>query len=339
MSRVCVIGDGGWGTALGISLRRNGHEVRLWGPFPEYLDEMRRTRENTRYLPGVPLPPELTWDADPAAAARDADIAVLAVPSRFYADVMKKFAAVLPPACDLVSVTKGFAQDTHQRMTVLAEAALWRRDVAALSGPSFAEEVARGAPTAVALACRDAARAARLQQAFNHERFRVYTTDDVVGVELGGALKNVIAVAAGVSDGIGFGHNAKAALITRGLAEMARVGMAHGARAETFAGLSGVGDLLLTCTGRLSRNRGVGERIGRGEKLADILNGMRQVAEGVWNCVHARALARAVGVEAPITEETYRVLHENKDPRRAVRDLMEREPRAERDLPREQRTT
>lgn len=330
MSRIAILGDGGWGTALALHAQRAGHAVRVWGPFPAYLETVRARRENTKFLPGIPLPEAIAWTADRAEAVDGADLAVLAVPSRFYRDVAASFAPVLPASARVMSVTKGLDATTGRRMTEVAEEVLGRAPVAALSGPSFAEEVARGLPAAVVIACRDAACATALQGLWNYGALRVYTSEDVAGVELGGALKNVIALAAGISDGLGFGGNARAALITRGLAEMARLGIALGAQAATFAGLSGMGDLVLTCTGTLSRNHAVGERLGRGESLETILGGMEQVAEGVVNCGHALALARAAGVEMPIMAEVHAVLYEGKSPREAVRRLLERDPRPER---------
>lgn len=327
---VSVIGDGGWGTALGLVLQRNGHRVRLWGPFAEYLDEVRDCRENVKFLPGVPLPQDLEWTADRARAVKDAEVIVLATPSKFYREVAMDFAPLLRGSPPIVSVAKGLDKATHRRLTQVAEEVLGRRPIAALSGPSHAEEVARRIPSAVVIGCADHDVAAALQQVFNSPEFRVYTSDDIVGVELGGALKNVIAVAAGISDGIGFGDNTKAALITRGLAEMTRLGVARGAHPETFSGLSGIGDLIVTCASRLSRNRGVGERLGRGEKLDAILGGMAQVAEGVWTCRAALDLANELGVEVPITEQVVAVVHDGKDPRAAVQALMSRDPKRER---------
>lgn len=328
--RVAIIGDGGWGTALGLVLERNGHDVTLWGPFAPYIDEIRATGENRKFLPGVRLPSTLSWTADLGAAVRGADVAVLAVPSRFFRSVLAQLAPVLPSVTKVVSVAKGLDKETHRRLTEIAADLLGRGPVAALSGPSHAEEVARRIPTAVAIACIDHAMAEDLQRVFNSPEFRIYTTDDVIGVELGGALKNVIAVAAGISDGIGFGDNTKAALITRGLAEMTRLGVARGAHPETFAGLSGIGDLIVTCASKLSRNRGVGERLGRGEKIDDIMRGMEQVAEGVWTCRAALDLARELGVDVPITEQVVAVVHEGRDPRVAVQALMSRDPKPER---------
>lgn len=331
MSAIAIIGDGGWGTALALRLCRNGHRVAVWGPFPEHLREIRERGENIRFLPGVPLPPEIQWTNELQEATDGAEAVVLAVPSRYFRRTVSRLSPVLPrPQPLLLSVTKGLDETTHQRMSQVAEELLAEGPVAALSGPSLAAEVARGVPTAVTVACADPVRAVAWQRLFNGPVFRVYTSDDVIGVELGGALKNIIALAAGVCDGIGFGDNSKAALITRGLAEMTRLGVALGAHPATFTGLSGLGDLVVTCTSRLSRNRGVGERLGRGEPLEKILAGMEQVAEGVWTCGVARALARERNVEVPITEEVYAVIHEGKDPRRAVEDLMAREPKPER---------
>ena len=326
-----VIGDGAWGTALALLLHRHGARVRAWGPFPDYLDEIRRTRENAKYLPGFALPPDLEWIDDPRAASAGAEIVVLASPSPYFADVVDRFAPHLPAAARVVSVTKGLDRVTHRRMSAIASERLGGRPVAALSGPSFAEEVAHGAPTAVVVAGPDSAAIAALQAVFSGPTFRVYTSDDPIGVELGGALKNVIALAAGAVDGLGLGHNAKAALITRGLAEMTRLGTALGAHPATFAGLSGIGDLVLTCTGGLSRNRRVGERLGRGEALDDILRGMVHVAEGVVNCESACALAAEAGVTLPIAETVRAVLRGERAPGDAVRQLMRRDPRGERD--------
>lgn len=329
--QIAIIGDGGWGTALGLALLRNGHRVRIWGPFPEYIARVRASGENIDYLPGVRLPPGLEWTADRGHAVNHAEVVVLATPTKYFRSVLTSFAGLIPPAALVVSVAKGLDEQGHQRMTQVAEEVLGWAPVAALSGPSFASEVAAGLPTAVVIACRDSARAKALQAVFNGSRFRIYTSDDVVGVELGGTLKNVMAIGVGVSDGLGFGHNARAALITRGLAEMTRIGQALGAHAATFAGLSGMGDLVLTCTSRQSRNYTVGERLGRGERMDAILAGMKQVAEGVGNCSIARALAQRLRVPAPITDEVHAIVMEGKDPRAAVDALLGRDPRPERD--------
>lgn len=330
MANICIIGDGGWGTALALVLHRNGHAVRVWGAFPEYIEQIRATHTNSKFLPNVALPADILWTWDRSEAADGADAAVLAVPSKYYKDVLSSFSALLRSCPLLVSVTKGIDRETHACMTEAAEIILGIGPVAALSGPSIASEVARGIPTAVVAACRDMEKAAAIQSLFTNSAFRVYTSDDVTGVELGGALKNVIAIAAGVCDGIGFGDNSKAALITRGLAEMARLGFALGAHPSTFAGLSGMGDLVVTCASRHSRNRMVGERLGRGEPIDAILKSMEQVAEGTWTCAAARELAQAHKVEVPITEEVYAIIHEGKSPREAVESLMTREVKAER---------
>lgn len=331
MKRITLIGDGGWGTALGLVLHRNGHQVRIWGPFPDYISEIQSSGENRKFLPGIACPEGIEWTADDAAAMADADAVVLAIPSKFYRDVVTRFAPLLQDCPIRISVTKGLDKTTHHRMTETASEILGGAAIAALSGPSHAEEVARGAATAVVVACPQTGIAEAAQELFNCDVFRVYTSDDVIGVELGGALKNVIAIAAGVCDGIGFGDNSKAALITRGLAEMTRLGTALGAHPATFSGLSGMGDLIVTCVSRHSRNRGVGERLGQGQTLADIMAQSEQVAEGVWNCANANALAAELGVEVPITDEVYAIVHENKDPRSAVMDLLTRDPRPERD--------
>ena len=331
MKKVTIIGDGGWGTALALVLRKNGFDVWVWGPFPAYLDEIRATGENRKFLPGVKLPDTLHWTADRAEAVRGATLVVVAVPSHFFKPVLTSFAGLIPPGVPLVSVTKGFDEETGHLMTELAAEILGRSSVAALSGPSHAEEVARDVPTAVVVASRIPAEQQLLQSLFSSGVFRVYTSDDVLGVQLGGAVKNVIAIAVGACDGLGFGDNTKAALITRGLAEITRLGLAMGARLDTFAGLSGMGDLIVTCGSRHSRNRSVGERLGRGESIDHILKTMEQVSEGVWTCATARTLAKQHGVEVPITEEVYAVIHQGKDPRSAVRDLMGRDPKKERE--------
>jgi len=331
-NKVCVIGNGGWGTALALLLLGNGRDVTLWGHSEAELADMRQKGENVPYLPGVPIPAELRLCADPATAAADAALVVVAAPSHFYGPVCERFRGLLAPGADVVSVSKGLCEGSGERLSVAAARALGLGpgEVAVLSGPSHAEEVSRGIPTAVVAACPDPARARRVQDAFSGPRFRVYTSDDPVGVELGGAVKNVLALAVGMSDGLGFGDNSRAALITRGLVEMARLGEALGGRAETFPGLSGLGDLVVTCTSRHSRNRSVGERLGRGESLADIRAGMKQVAEGVWNCPLVCDMAAAHGVEMPICESVRRVLEGALAPADAVALLMGRNPKHER---------
>lgn len=331
--KVAVVGDGGWGTALALTLARNGHAPRVWGPDSAYLDEVRSTRLNRKFMPGVELPAAIGWTADPAEALSGAEAVVVVVPSKYMRATLERFAdawraAAAPP---VLSATKGFDESTRERMTELLADVWGAAAPAALSGPSIAPETARGVPTAVTIASADETVARRFQDLFTGDTFRVYTSDDVQGVELGGALKNVIALAAGVCDGLGYGHNAKAALITRGLAEMTRLGTALGAHPQTFYGLSGVGDLMVTCMSPQSRNRTVGERLGRGETLDAILGGMEQVAEGVWTCGTALALARQAGIPVPVMEQVDAIVHHGKPPADAVLELMRRDPRAERD--------
>ncbi len=327
--RITVIGDGGWGTALALVLHGNGHDVTVWGPFEDMIEKIEATRENESYLPGIPLPEGISWTADHKEATRDCEIAVLAVPTRYFRRVLESFAGMFPDRCSFVSVAKGLDQASHERMSVVARTLLATERVAALSGPSHAEEVARGIPTAVVMASEDHDLSKEMQQVFAASLFRVYSSEDVIGVELGGALKNVIAIAVGMADGLGFGDNTRAALITRGLAEMTRLGVALGAHPATFAGLSGMGDLIVTCTSQHSRNRGVGERIGRGEPVADILGGFKQAVEGIWNCAAAAELAAALCVDVPVTREVYAIVHQNKSPQDAVHALLERDLKPE----------
>lgn len=325
--RITIIGDGGWGTALGLVLHRNGHAVRLWGIDPAYLETVRETGENRRFLPGISLPDAFEWTADPEEAVRDRDAFLVAVPSKFYQATLQRFAGWIPPDSPVVTVSKGLLED--ERLSTWCQRLLGSRAVAALSGPSHAEEVAKGSPTAVTIASETPALAESFQALFSQPHFRVYTSTDLIGVELGGALKNVIAIAAGISDGLGFGDNTKAALITRGLAELMRLGTAAGGRPETFAGLSGVGDLIVTCGSTLSRNRGFGERIGRGETREQIEASMNMIAEGVFNARTARDLAHHLGVSAPITEEVHAILYQGKSPRESMEDLLSRDPKPE----------
>ncbi len=328
---IAVLSDGGWGTAIALLLLQNGHRVQLWGPFPDYLDELRRRRENVRFLPGVTLPDTLELTPDIGAATAAADMLILAAPAQYMRGLLTRLQPLpLAPAPVLVSVAKGIEVKSLKRMSELVHEMLGPRRLTVLSGPSHAEEVARGIPTAVVCAATEPAAAQCVQKAFMNPRFRVYTATDVVGVELGGALKNVLALAAGVCDGMGFGDNTKAALMTRGMMEMARLGKALGGRPETFFGLSGIGDLIVTCTSRHSRNRHVGEELGKGRTLAEIQQAMGlSVAEGVATAESAYRLACQVGVDAPIIHEVYASLYEGKDPRRAVKDLMAREAKPE----------
>ncbi len=329
---VAVVGAGAWGTALADRLARNGAAVRLWVFEPELAKTLAETRENDLYLPGHRVHEGVQPSADLAAVVRDAGVVVSVSPSQVVRAVMGRAAAHLRPDALVVSASKGIENGTTRLMhEVLAEVLpqLAGGRIAALSGPSFAAEVVRGVPTAVSLACTDPQAAERLQRLFSGPTFRVYTLDDLPGVELGGALKNVVALAAGISDGLGFGHNSRAALITRGLAEISRLGVAMGAKPLTFLGLAGMGDLVLTCTGDLSRNRSVGLRLGRGERLSEILASMQAVAEGVKTCDAVVALAQRLDVDMPIAAEVWQVLQRDKDPRQAVEDLMARPARRE----------
>ncbi len=329
--KISVLSDGGWGTTLALVLIDNGHDVCLWGPFPEYVEEMRRTRRNERFLTGVALPESLRLESDLALACGGAELVVLAAPSQFARGTLERLRAVPRPA-DLVyvNVAKGIEVDSCKRMSEVVAEVLGGVRYAILSGPSHAEEVSRKIPTVVMTASGDEAAARLVQQAFMNHYLRIYTSDDVVGAELGGSLKNVLALAAGILDGMGLGDNTKAALMTRGIVEMARLGEALGGRAETFSGLSGIGDLIVTCTSRHSRNRHVGEELGRGRKLAEIQDEMGMVvAEGVRTARSAYELARRASVDTPIVDEVYAVLYQDKDPRAAIRDLMLRDAKSE----------
>jgi len=330
--RIAILGDGGWGTALARLLVGNGHICTLWGPFPDYMEEMRRRRENVRFLAGVPLPDSLELTGDLPTALEAASLVVLASPVPYLRSVLEQIATVRRPASPLfVNVAKGIEVDTRKRVSGIVREVIGQVRYAALSGPSHAEEVARGVPTAVVTAAAVEAEARLAQLAFMNEVFRVYTTDDVVGVELGGALKNVLALAAGICDGMELGDNSKAALMTRGIAEMARLGQALGGRPETFSGLSGVGDLIVTCISRHSRNRHVGEELGRGRRLAQIQEEMGlAVAEGVKTARSAYALARQAGVATPIIDQVHAALYEGKPPDLALRELMARTAKPER---------
>lgn len=327
--KIAVIGDGGWGTANAMLLAGYGHDVALWGAFPEYVEEMRRTRSNVRYLPGVELPDGLRLTSDRAEAMAGAEVVVLAPPSKYFTSVVEGFRGLVPPGALVVSVTKGLCERTNRRMTDLGAEILGLGPIVALAGPSHAEEVGRGAPTAVVAACEDESRARRVQDIWSGPRFRVYTSTDPAGVEIGGAVKNVLAIAVGCSDGLGFGDNARAAIMTRGLVEMKRFVLAYGGKPETLSGLAGVGDLIVTCTSRHSRNHSVGERLGRGERISDILASMQMVAEGVWNSKVVHEIAARLGVDMPICDLVYKACYEGYDAKGAVADMMGRSLKSE----------
>jgi glycerol-3-phosphate dehydrogenase (NAD(P)+) len=332
VSRIAVVGAGAWGTALSIVLAREGrHSVSLWAYEAEVRASIVERRVNEQFLPGCAIPANVEVTNDLRHAVDTAEAVVTVMPSHHARRLFAEMAPLLRDDTVVVSATKGIDTGTLLRMSEIARETIGPSlRFAALSGPSFAREVARGDPTAITTASDRGEVAACVQRAFSDSRFRVYTSDDVAGVELGGSLKNVIAIAAGVVEGLGFGHNSAAALITRGLAEITRLAVACGARRETLSGLSGIGDLVLTCTGGLSRNRSVGVELGKGRRLADIMAGMHgMVAEGVLTTDAALGLARKHGVEMPITEQMKAILHEDKEPAEAIRELMSRPGREE----------
>jgi glycerol-3-phosphate dehydrogenase (NAD(P)+) len=325
-----ILGDGAWGTAIALLLARNpNHRVILWSAREENARILRERRENVRLLPGVPIPEAVELTSDIERAAASADLWIAAIPTVYLRETLRRIAPALHPPRPVLSLAKGLENETFLRPTEIIGHILGVERVAVLSGPSHAEEVSRGLPATLVAASDDLELARWLQRCFSSERFRVYTNLDMVGVELAGALKNVIGIAAGISDGLGFGDNAKSALLTRGLVEMARFGVALGAENQTFFGLAGMGDLITTCISRHGRNRHVGERLAGGEKLADILASMRMVAEGVYTTRSVHDKAARMGIDMPITTAVYQVLYENKEPLAAVNDLMLRAPRSE----------
>ncbi|MFZ0416576.1 MAG: NAD(P)H-dependent glycerol-3-phosphate dehydrogenase [Candidatus Sulfotelmatobacter sp.] len=336
MSEIAIVGAGAWGTALSIILGRTGaHRVRLWVHEQQVCDTIASLRVNEKFLPGQPIPASVTACNDLAETLDRAAIVVSVMPSQHCRLLFERMKPLLRAETMIVSATKGLEENSLLRMTevitqVIMGEGMRPPRISALSGPSFALEAARGDPTAITIASQDTELARTVQQEFSNASFRVYTNEDPIGVELGGALKNTIAIAAGVSAGLGLGHNSVAALITRGLAEMTRLVLACGGKAETMAGLAGLGDLVLTCTGGLSRNRSVGVELGRGRKLPEILAGMHgMVAEGIFTTTAAVGLAHARGIEMPITEQMHAILHEGKSPREAISDLMTRRGRSE----------
>ena len=327
--KITVIGDGGWGTANAMLLAGYGHDVTLWGAFPEYIEEMRRTRRNEKFLKGVELPANLNLESDRAKAVVGAEVVVLAPPSKYFTSVVEGFKGLITKEMLVVSITKGLCEKTNRRMTDLGAEILGTGPIVALAGPTHAEEVSRGIPTAIVAACTDEAKAKRVQEIWSGPKFRVYTSPDPVGVEIGGAVKNVLAISVGCSDGMGFGDNTRAALITRGLVEMKRFVLAYGGLEETLNGLAGIGDLIVTCTSVHSRNHSVGERLGKGEKIADILGSMQMVAEGVWNSKVVHEIAKKLDVEMPICEMVYALCYKGLSAADAAKMVMERRLKAE----------
>lgn len=333
MARIAILGAGSWGTALSVVLSRarKPHEISLWVRNPDLAETLQTQRENSTYLAGARLPAGIRITHELPAALAAAQIVIGAIPSAHARAIYAQAIPCVTPEMIFVSATKGLEPATHLRISLVLSQVLAKvgtlepsQRIAVLSGPSFAAEAARGEPTAVVLAAQDATVASLLQEELSGPSFRLYTNDDVLGVELSGAMKNVMAIAAGVCQGLGLGSNPLAALITRGLAEMSRLAVALGARAETLSGLAGLGDLVLTCTGTLSRNRHVGIELGKGRKLPDILAGMRMVAEGVDTAAPLLALAQEHGIEMPITEQVDAILHRGKSPKDAIREIMER---------------
>jgi glycerol-3-phosphate dehydrogenase (NAD(P)+) len=329
--RVAVLGAGSWGTALALVLSRNGHEVRLWDHDPAHIEGLQRTGENKAYLAGFPFPQTLLPVAELADALADATAMLVVVPSQFFAGVLTQVAPLLPPDLGVAWATKGFEPGSGRLLHEVVLEITGPRDLGVLSGPSFAREVAGELPTAITVAASRPEFADRLADLVRGERFRAYTQDDLIGVQVGGAAKNVLAIATGIADGLGFGANTRAALITRGLAELIRLGTAVGAKRDTFMGLSGLGDLVLTCTDDQSRNRRLGLALARGESAAEAIAAIGQEVEGVVTTRAVRMLATRHRIEMPISEQVHAVLYEGRKPESATRRLLERSGKAELD--------
>ena len=327
--RILVLGTGGWGTTLSIVLHNKGHNVTLWGSTPDYVEYLKKHRENKKYLKGIEIPSDLEITSDIAKAQIETDLIVVAIPTPYVRKTIKPLENHYVLGTPIVSVIKGIENETLMRGSEILRDVFGEQPIALLLGPSHAEEVARKLPTTVVIACKNIKLAKEIQDIFITERFRVYTNTDVIGVEIGTSVKNVIAIAAGICDGLGFGDNSKAALITRGLAETMRLGVAMGGQRETFSGLTGLGDLITTCVSPYGRNRMVGEQIAKGKKLSQILEEMDQVSEGILTTKSVCKLANKYNVEMPITKEIYNILFEDKDPIKAVNELMVREPKSE----------
>lgn len=328
--RIAVIGDGGWGTTLAILLHQKYFPVTLWGAFPDYVRQLNKIRINTKFLPNIKIPLDIEISNNLENSVTKKNLVIFAVPSQYMRSVIRQLRQFnFPRKAIYLSVTKGIEMGSLKRMSQVICDELGNIKLAVLSGPTIAQEVARGLPTTCVIASSDKKIRKYLQNLFITERFRVYTNDDVIGVELGGSLKNIIAIACGISDGLGFGTNAKAALLSRGLVEISRLGKAMGAKETTFSGISGLGDLVTTCISPLSRNRFVGEQIGKGKSLSKIKQQMQMVAEGVPTTKSAYALSSKYKVDMPITKEVYSVLYKKKSPLKAVKDLMTRERKEE----------
>ena len=327
--KISVLGTGGWGTALAILLHENQHHVFLWGATPDYVEFLKEKRENTKYLQGITIPSDLTITSNIEEALNGTNFIVAAIPTPHVRGILERIKNRFVSGTPIVSVIKGIENETLMRSSEILTDVLGKQPIALLSGPSHAEEVAKKLPTTVVVASEDMELAKEIQNIFMTKRFRVYTNPDVIGVELGASLKNVIAIAAGICDGLGFGDNSKAALLTRGLSEIIRLGVAMGGQRNTFSGLTGLGDLITTCFSPYGRNRFVGEQIAKGKKLPELLKEMNQVAEGIRTTKSVCKLAKKYHVEMPITHEIYKVLFEDKDAMTAVNELMVREPKSE----------
>ena len=332
MGRIGVVGGGSWGTTMANHMALKGIDVDIWVREEDVYYQIKEKRINETFLPGIKLSNGLSPVQSFSEVSREKDLLLIAAPSHVFRNILTELSPFLSSSTPIVVATKGIENETLMTMSQIVKSVLpgdWDDYFACLSGPSFAREVSYKHPTVVTLASRNKELAKYLQELFSTDYFRVYTTQDVIGVELGGALKNVIAIAAGASDGLDFGYNARAALITRGLAEITRLGVSMGAKPLTFAGLAGMGDLILTCTGDLSRNRMVGLKIAEGLSTEEIISGMKMIAEGIKTCLSAYNLAKKMGIEMPITTEVYHIIYKGKDPRKAVKDLMTRELKVE----------
>ena len=327
--KITVIGDGGWGTTLAMILNAKGNKVALWGVFPDYIETMKSARENVKFLPGIKIPDPISVTSDLAAAVRDADILVLATPSQHLREVTGRMKGMKLDGKLFVSVAKGIENHSMMRMSQVVSDVLGKVRIGVLSGPTISFEVARGLPTTVVAASEDEKTAQEIQDLFMTEAFRIYTNTDLIGVELGGSIKNVIAIAAGISDGMGFGVNTKSSMLVRGIVEIARLGTAMGAKQETFYGISGLGDLVTTCVSVHGRNRWFGEEIGKGKKPDQVLKSTEMVVEGVGTAESCHELCKKYNIEMPIAEEIYAIIYKGKDPKAAVRDLMTRKKKSE----------
>jgi glycerol-3-phosphate dehydrogenase (NAD(P)+) len=328
---ITILGDGAWATTLASVASKNGHDVTIWSAFPDYLDVLDKKRENLSYMPGVSIPDKVAFEKDLSKAISASSIIIFAIPSKFFREVAKKVkgTGISLKGKLFVSVTKGIERGTLMRMTEVLKEELGNVRTAVFSGPTIAIEVAKELPALIVASSKDKSDAKRIQDMFANEYFRVYTSTDLLGVEMGGPLKNIIAVVAGISDGVGYGSNAKAAILTRGIVEIQRLGQAMGAKKRTFTGLAGLGDLSTTCISPESRNRTFGERIGKGEKMEDIVRNSSAIIEGATTTEAIYDLSKKYGVEMPITEQVYLILYKGKDPKKAIVDLMTREKKAE----------